>query len=87
MGRPGKFAVEIVHARSAREWSASEPLARSDIVLQADVTGAVQRVVDDLRARLEISMRATERPLLARVYEKLWRRLGVKGDLAEFLGD
>jgi hypothetical protein len=33
-----------------------------------------------------IAMRATQRDSLAKVYEKLWKRLGAKGDLAEFLG-
>jgi hypothetical protein len=33
-----------------------------------------------------IAMRATRRESLAKVYEKLWVRLGTKGDIAHFLG-
>lgn len=33
-----------------------------------------------------IAMKAAARDSLARVYEKLWKRIGAKGDLVQFLG-
>jgi Zn-dependent protease with chaperone function len=35
----------------------------------------------------EIALRLVTRDSLVRVYEKVWRRLGTKGDLARFVGD
>jgi predicted Zn-dependent protease len=34
----------------------------------------------------EIAMRVVSRESLETVYDKVWKRSGVKGDLAEFLG-
>jgi predicted Zn-dependent protease len=34
-----------------------------------------------------IAMRAVSRQTLERVYEKVWKRIGTKGDLALFFGD
>jgi hypothetical protein len=33
-----------------------------------------------------VAMRTIQRDSLAKVYEKLWRRIGAKGDLTQFLG-
>lgn len=83
-GRNGPFVISVdrqfVHALSDEELEGAIAHELGHVWIYSNFP-----YVQDERLANEIALRVTKRSVLEPVYEKVWQRIGIRGNLAEYL--